>query len=101
MQIRLKVDPDRLKWRDWKLIMKGRLEDMEALQAIVSRFVTDERGEYLSEKEAIALLDELETPEIMQVFNEFGEAIRDLAVPPMSGSNLSLPSTTAAPAPGG
>lgn len=96
MQIRLHLDKSKVEELTW-----GDLCDIEnaqdsgrpfrVMRDMVSRFMVDESGAYLSKEAAMAHLSKLSIVQANDVLNQFTKAVNDYAVRPQNGEDSSSP----------
>jgi hypothetical protein len=91
MQVNIKVSVDRLDINaltvDELMAIEGDAESTKALRNLVSRFVTDDKGEYLSEHAARKAIGGLTRPQVIEVMQSFGQQLRDALVPPENAAS--------------
>jgi hypothetical protein len=54
----------------------------KALRSILSKFVADDKGEYLSEEEAVKLISKIKRPQFVEVVRDFFQKVTDMALNP-------------------
>ena len=78
-----------MKWKDIKMVRKfkpGSDFDIEQIQILACRFMTNEAGEYLPFQQAFDAFDELSKDESDDVLTKFTLAMQESTVPNVSGS---------------
>lgn len=107
--LRLHIDGDRagdLLTLDQQIALQevgrsnGRLRLLDLRDAL-AHFIVDEAGKYLPYEEAVTYLGGLTGAELREVAESVNKALEEDAVPPVSGTSSTEPSSTAGPVPGG
>jgi hypothetical protein len=88
------VKQDRLE----KMVTVGELLDLQsgsmaAIVNIMSKFVLNNSGAYLSEAEGLERIKSLTLEEMKAVSGDFSKKLTEAAVPPMNGSDSGEPSS--------
>jgi hypothetical protein len=102
MKICVKIDPERLTLDDLEMIEEGMEKaKIKAMKGFISRFLTDEAGNFLEDDLAFSEAGKLnlgQMKEICQAIAEETEKIKKEAVPPpMPGSSSNSPREGLAP----
>ena len=86
-KINLHVDPERMKELltvdDYLGMQEG---DLGQSVELISKFVTDEDGEYLGYEEGRKAIGQISYADLPAVIIEFIDLMKDVASPPQSGS---------------
>ena len=90
MEYRFKIDradlENTLTWEEYEVISSPSLSDMRAIRKVISRFVVDEKGEYVPQEKAFAELGALKFAEVKVVAEAFGKALNEAAVNPTTAA---------------
>ena len=92
----------RMKWKDIKMVRKfkpGSDFDIEQIQILACRFMTNEAGEYLPFQQAFDAFDELSKEESDDVLTRFTEAMKESSVPNVNAERLNSISEVSSPTP--
>ncbi len=87
MQLRFKIDPDRITLDDIIVFEDAGAAHLVQLRDLLARHVVDESQAPLPEDAARKAVGALTLSELRGAARQFGQAIKDLAIPPASGSN--------------
>lgn len=85
----------RMEWEDadvFDMIQAGQRPSNRQLRLLTSRFMVDEKNEYLSTEQALKVLGSLKLEETDDVIKKFMEAFTGSTIPPVSGNGSNLPS---------
>ncbi len=88
-KLRLKIDPDRITIDELMAIEEGNAR-VRSSRDLIARFIVDENGAFVEEKEARAIVGKLTLTQLMDVGKDLGTKIKELMeamVPPDSASS--------------
>lgn len=93
---------ERMIWKiqkAWKRLVNKRdpNEIDEDMQMVLGRFMVNGDNEYLSEEDAIAVLDNLTSSEIRDAASKFFDTFNSLLIPKANGNSSRLPSEAGSP----